>query len=251
MIQTDLFPVKVTRCDPSDLNSADCKLICSADDGADYVVKTITDHPMIPASEWFCYHLAGEVGINTPVCKKLMMPDGTQVFGSRWEGGVYNLSDPVAFQRIITNLEPVNELANRLSAIYAFDLFVHNDDRHPRNYLFRQSRQGLIVLAFDFSRAWFYHGWPPPDFPLQKNCNTRRCFSAISKFQVFDIHSAAQVLERIGAIPTVTIDVLVASIPETWLQTDRRQGILSWWSDQKRQDRIDRLLGGLTNGSYL
>ncbi len=251
MIQIDLFPIRVVSCEPSDLNTADCKNICLAEDGTDYAVKTIHDHPLIPASEWFCYHIASICGIATPVCKQLTMPDGTMVFGSRWEGGIYDLSDPTMFVKLIMGIQPTSTLAERLSAIYTLDLFLHNVDRHARNYLFRQSKNGFVALAFDFSRSWLYHGWPPPDVPMQRSTHTRTTYQTIRKFHPFNINAGISVLGKIRHIPTDTISSIINSMPPTWLSPPHRQDVLKWWDSTARHGRVDRLLEGLQDGSYI
>jgi hypothetical protein len=81
------FPRKVIRVDPPGLASADCPAICGCDDSCDYAIKDTHTHPLVPHSEWFCTRLADLVGIAGPECQILEMPDGTLVFGSRWEGG--------------------------------------------------------------------------------------------------------------------------------------------------------------------
>ena len=86
-----LFPIEIKWCLPANLGTADCGQICRGVDGCDYAIKdgkTGGSAPVTPHCEWFCTVLGERVGIAAPSCKVIRLPDGTLVFGSRWEGGV-------------------------------------------------------------------------------------------------------------------------------------------------------------------
>jgi hypothetical protein len=150
------FPRKVIRVDPPGLGTADCPAICGCDDSCDYAMKDDHSHPLVPHSEWFCTRLGGLIGIPAPECQVLEMPDGKLVFGSRWEGGV--LASGGAQAAWIVEVQngniPLSGLRIPLSRIYAFDLFIHNPDRHGGNFLVHEQHKGYALLAFDYSRAW-------------------------------------------------------------------------------------------------
>lgn len=116
-----MFPLKVVRCDPSNLGTADCDFIGRADDGMDYAIKTIVKNPATPAAEWICYKLAALCHIATPQFAQLTMRDQSLVFGAQWDGSAVN--DQKVKQDIIDGAVPAGLLSQRLSAILAFDIF--------------------------------------------------------------------------------------------------------------------------------
>jgi hypothetical protein len=147
-----LFPLETVWCAPPGLGTADCGLICRADDGLDYAIKDKSTDVAVPHSEWFCTHLAELVNIAAPPCKFVKVTDGTLAMGSRWEGGVIDRNTWT--MRLGVDIK-LPDLAPVLSRIYAFDHFIYNEDRHTGNLLVREQRNsGVVILAFDYSRAW-------------------------------------------------------------------------------------------------
>jgi hypothetical protein len=144
-------------------------------------------------------------------------------------------------------------IAPVLSRILAFDCFVYNDDRHLNNYLFRQSRNGWIVLAFDWSRAWMCHGFPPqypPFHAKQKTLIAHRYLR--NRFGNFvDNTSIDSVLDKIAAIDDNTVENIVRGHPEVWLTDSDKDIMLSWWRSNERLDRILAIKKGISDGSYL
>jgi hypothetical protein len=249
-----LFEISVVGLDPPSLatKSADCDFFGTASDGMSYAIKTINGkNPKAPASELFCYEIASKCGIAVPPYAVLRMKDKTQAFGSRWEGGVNQ--DTAVITQIISGALPSVLLPERLSAIYAFDYFVGNGDRHPNNYLFQKSlKDKYVVLAFDFSRAWTFHDWPLPNAlftPLQQ---TVVFYKIIQTHQPFEEKSAHAVLRALLAIPVSFIrDVVHNKMPASWLDKNKKNAIVKWWSSKELKARIDFLKKGISDGTLL
>jgi hypothetical protein len=154
--------------------TADCGQICRGVDGCDYAIKdgkTGGSTAITPHCEWFCTELGERVGIAGPQCKVIRHPDGTLVFGSRWEGGVVKASTTAGnwWDQVKAGVINLDDLKGPLSRIYAFDHFVHNVDRHGNNFLIRDQHGGHTVLAMDYSRAWITHGFPLPALPMNSS----------------------------------------------------------------------------------
>lgn len=249
MPKAGLFRVNIRSCDPANLGSADAALIGMGDDGFDYVIKTVEKTPNVPASEWFCHRLSDLCSIVVPQFSILSIHGMKPAFGSRYDSAFEKNSQVIL--DILSGQAKANILAERLSAIYAFDLFVHNDDRHFRNYMFTRAMNGYSVKAFDFSRAWLYHDWPLPNLPLQPNCNTVICFRDLIKHHQFDLKAAEVVLDRLSSVNVGLIQEIHNDMPIEWLSKPNRNKIIKWWSSKDRINRIEFVRGGLKDGTLV
>ncbi len=236
--------------------SADARLICRCDDSADYVIKD--DHSgdcnaTTPPSEWFCTKLAEHVGIASPVCKIVRMPGGEAAFGSRWEGGI--LAGGNWWDRVKDRTIPYDDVIGPLSRIYAFDLFVHNADRHLQNFLVRESHGGgHVLLAMDYSRSWLRWGFPlppPPMAPSESTRTARRYLSTDWGLPSVKEDEAEAVLERLRRTPEGLIQRILDEQPDNWLSVTARRDILGWWASTARTDRLNAISTGISDGSYL
>lgn len=146
--------------------SADALGEIEADDGHRYFVKDDANGTPVRASEWIGTHVAEAVGISAPAAAPIEMLDGRVVFGSRKVSGA---ADAVTTRSLLINpganaqFSPVG-LSPVLSAIYALDMFLFNDDRHFGNYITYDDSGVRRMYAFDFSRAMFWR-WPWGGFP--------------------------------------------------------------------------------------
>lgn len=227
-----LFPLRMIRVDPVNLGSADCHLIGRADTGHDYAIKvSLPENPHLPVSGWIGHHLAQACGIPVPDWEQVELPDGRLGFGSRWEGGT--LPDQMAMTEWLLGLEPVPpELPGLLSAVFAFDLFVHNDDRHLGNFLVRTGRNAArVVLAGDYSRALLYHPWPPPvGFPP---CNTLAERGRTSAAFGYDVARSEQVLNRLSQIDGARWSTILNAMPDVWGGAALRTLLTDWWDTER------------------
>lgn len=254
-----LFPVKVKFVDPADIG-ADSELCCTAADNCDYRIKDRVSgeaHETTPHSEWFCTRLAGIVGIACPAFNVLEMPDGTLVFGSRWEGGILTRKPGDVnghwYEKVKSGEIPLSSISDVLTNIYAFDHFVNNIDRCLENFLVREKRSGYAILAFDFSRAWIRFGMPLPKTPLG-DCNTvgaQRDLSRMWKANYIKPDAARKLLCKIAAIPAHEIENIINEHPNDWLTETQKKDILKWWGSSEMLERIKEISEGIADGSCL
>ena len=259
-IQDSLFPlpIKVIYSIPVNLGSADVDRICRGEDGRDYVPKDQRTGGCVettPHAEWFCSRLADAVGIPTPPCAVLEMFDGSFIFGSAWEGGVI---DPQQsghwWDRVKSNEISLEEIKPILSKIYAFDQFIHNPDRHRNNFIVRNQKNGFVILAHDYSRAWLCAGVPLPATPFQEWENTINHQRWLSKFwgQDYILHAYCEdMLRRIKKIMLSNVSAILEAHPNSWLTESERDYILGWWGSAKMFKRIEEISKGIKDGSYL
>jgi hypothetical protein len=240
---------RAVRIDPPNVKTADCPNIVGCDDSCDYAIKNAVANPLVPHAEWFCTHLAELVGIACPDCQIIQMPDGSLVFGSRWEGGILanhptTMIPPTWVQMVHGGAIPIAGLRPALSRIYAFDHFVHNIDRHSWNFLVRQNQNRWALLAFDYSRAWTYHGFPLPALPFnvadpnERTVRTQRALSLAFGGCYIDADDAVNTLETIQRVPKYRVKTIIKSHPKEWLPKPTRDAILSWWKSTEMTARI-------------
>jgi hypothetical protein len=228
--------------------SADCKQVCRCDDGSDYAIKEAAVLATMPHNEWFCAKLAERVGIGTPTCRVVDV-QGTECFGSRWEAG----EESDWWNRAFAGHIPFGDLAPSISRVFAFDLFVHNEDRHLNNYFVQKQRIGYAVLAMDFGRAWLFSGMPPPPLPMMPSANTigdlRKLIRLFGSFM--DFTETDDVCDRLASVTEAEVDAVIASHPPVWIGDAQKRQILNWWRSSDRQDRITRIKDGIKDGSLL
>lgn len=228
---------------------------CRCDDGLDYFVKDGKAVPTLPHAEWFCTRLAETLGLAGPPCAVLEMLDGTLAFGSRCEGGVLQPNEHW-WEKVARNEIPLADIRVPLSRIYAFDHFVHNDDRHLTNYLVRAQSQGHALLAFDYSKAWVVNQFPLPPLPFDINNGRERTVNAQRWLTGFfgpylDLNEAELFLEKIKTIPVAQVQRIIDEHPVSWLPLKVKAEILDWWGNGGMAARVDDIITGIKNGNYL
>lgn len=252
--QGNLFELEFNDYTPSGIGTAHLTGFAIASDAMEYAVKSTNgntsvpvQNPMqVPAAEWFCTNLAEKCGIATPVCKVLKcISDGEYVFGSRIEHAAWKSGLNAA--QWVGLLSNANEfLKKQLWAIYAFDQFIHNVDRHLNNYLYMvNSREQVIVKTFDFSLSSFVIGWPrSATLTLPVDSNTVVNWQ-IAKQMIGDTQElrnvALGVLDRIQRIDSGVISDILNTMPAIWLPPMHREYLLRWWDSEERTQRIDAI----------
>jgi hypothetical protein len=246
--QLSAFPIPLISVDPANLGTADAALFGTGDNGLDYCVKTVDKTPRVPGAELICYRLAETCAIAVPQFDVVELPSGALAFGSVWDGSA---ADRQASFQVLQGQTTGKEVARALSRIYAFDLFVHNVDRHPGNYLCVRGRvPGYAIKAYDFSRAFTAHGWPLPLLPMAASEQTVQTYRHLRPFHPFDLGEACEVLRKIGDMPANALKEVIESLPIGWLEAKFRKQIIKWWAVD-RASRVDRIIGGLKDGSFL
>lgn len=237
---------------PKSKNTADYSGEAEADDGHKYFLKGDKLGHYIRASEWIGTRLAETVGIAAPSCAVIQRMNGELAFGSRKIMGLVNDVETMNFLMAptLSNSEgrPVG-LSGILSAIYAYDLFIFNDDRHLGNYLSVDDNGTRRFYAFDFSRAVFWK-WPWDGVPPSGN-NTRVYGSILFRTHGFDTIFAHSVLDRLGALTGQDMQKILDGMPSSWLAPDRRGEFIGWWDGPGKIARVDDIKKGVKNGTYL
>lgn len=247
---TLLVPLRVISIDPIGLSTADARGVCRCDDGFDYVMKDGKSHPQTPHNEWFCTSLCSRLGIATPTFAPLEMPDGTLIFGSRWEGGIL---DESWWEIVGENRLKFDDIRIVLCRIYVIDHFLFNDDRHLKNYLFREQRGVYGLLAFDFSRAWTYHNFPPVALPFPDDSKTVMTYRFLAnKFGSYiDYSIVDEMLQRIESFSVDQVEDVLKTQPSGWISLEQSSNILEWWCSPHKLARLEGIRQGIRDGSYL
>lgn len=252
-----VFPTLARWCQPANLATADCGIICRGEDGCDYVIKDGVSGgstPLVPHCEWFCSELSEMVQIAAPVHKIIDMRNGTYAFGSRWAGGVVSPKNGHAwYDRVKTGDIPLKSVSAALSHIYAFDHFIFNEDRHEYNFIVHDQNEGFAVLANDYSRAWVNQGFPLPPIPMRP-CNTVLRQRELAKLWNVVYINISEVDETLGKIRKITrgqIERIFDSHPEEWLEKSVKDAILAWWGSAEFMARIDAISAGVKSATCL
>lgn len=238
--------MKITDLDPCDLGTADAACFGTGDNGLDYVIKTIDKTPLVPAAEFVCHSLADACGIPTPQFHVVEMHDGSHAFGSVWDRSA--ATEMSIIEQVLV-AQQARSVEQSVARIFTLDMFVHNVDRHGKNYLCVAGRtDGHALKAFDFSRAFFVHGWPLPVLPMQSSTRTIATIKVINRHRKFDLAAANATLRRIESLPFELFRSLIDSLPRAWLDNATRTKIKKWWA-QERANRISAIQDGLNNGT--
>lgn len=245
--QPALFPIEIIETYPANENSADLSIIGRGRNSKHYAVKTIHDgNGFIPASEFFCYELARLLSIPTPDFDYLSLDEGKSIaFGSVWEGGVRGIKSDNDVFAILKGEMSVEDIESFFGKVFAFDLFVNNEDRHFNNYIFRDSfNNSRVALAFDFSRAWKETN--PYGFDcLQAHTKTMRCNGMLQKFGQYNRNAALAMMEDIRQIPKSSIESILTGMHHSWMSEKDKELLLNWWGSNEFHERIDHLMGVL------
>ncbi|WP_051502583.1 HipA family kinase [Xenorhabdus cabanillasii] len=254
--QEPLFSLEIIELRPVLGNTAHLKNTAIASDGLEYAIKGISDgensfvknvpYPkQVPASEWFCSKLAEISGIPTPTCRVLFYPDNNEYFfGSQYD--LASLPTAIDQANIVQSLMSDDPLLRRqFWAIYAFDQFVYNVDRHVNNYLYSTNRDGhFICKAFDFSLSSLVMGWPNKynDMLIPNGMNTTNVWSAIKNLTSFDKSCkdyALKVLGYIDKIEVESVDNIFSQMPESWINPLQKEALISWWGGSGKKKRVN------------
>lgn len=225
MNQSPLFDLEIKRHQRARGNGRDIRIEGVAVDGMEYALKRAIEHPLLPATERFCYQLAQTCSLPVPYYATLKDLDGARVFGSRIEGNVSEL-DKLPPEEAI---HKILGCEGRMSACYAMDLFIANEDRHFGNFVFREmSSKVVTAMPIDYSRAWWVHGWPPQLDPVRHNATTHH-IGVMREIGKWASAEAALTLGRIGSIKRTDVENLLRDMPEEWLDNATRATTLAWW----------------------
>lgn len=233
-----LFELRVLHLVPPIGEGKTIRTNAIAEDGFDYAVKSAEKHPLLPVSEWLCYRLAGALALSLPASAVLVMPDGSRVFGSRIESGLARMEKLV---REGTAPEMfLAACADRLSVVYAIDLFVANIDRHFGNFLFGENSLGQrTVMPIDFGHALLVGGWPLPSI-LEKPNPTTTHLKILRHMDLFRAPAALMALGTLSQINAVTVERWFDQVPVQWIQTQQKNALIDWWNSDDFNARVSK-----------
>lgn len=251
--QDELFPLTTVIEMPDHGSTADVWGKVQAVDTQIYLVKTDERGAgPIRASEWVGTLLAEEMNMPCATPKVIRLSDGQLGFGSRWIGSVADAaitSQILTCTTVGTGTKPVPGLAALLSALFAFDMFINNVDRHDENYISVDHNGTRRFYAIDFGRSLF---WRPDmdEFPLPSQ-PTRVTFRRIAQRHGLDKSAALAMVDRLSGLGPRLISSILSSMPVEWLDRAKRETFLDWWQSEARQQRLERLRVGLIDGTLL
>lgn len=230
LMQPSFFPVLCNRNKPAPATAA--ADFIGIDDATTHrwLCKGQGRHPMVPATEWICSHLALACGLPVPpvaVIEMLSQP-GVPYFGSQWQGGALEfllvrgrISNPQVFERT-----------------HAIDLFVHNIDRHCGNYLYLELAGEIVARVIDFSHALMVMGWPLPALPMA-SCNTTQWLPELLGQNLEPYQRPEDVIACLAALPSDWMHQTLEPMPTQWLSVSQRQDLAQWWASSARTQRLD------------
>ncbi|MED5523449.1 MAG: HipA family kinase [Pseudomonadota bacterium] len=252
--QKQLFPLEILSWAPPIRGTAHLKRFAIASDGQEYAVKGITDgestrvtYPnQIPASEWLCTRLAELCGLPTPACRILLDAETDEYFfGSRIDQAAH--PDALKNDQMLALLREADiHFKRQLWAIYAFDMFIYNIDRHINNYLYSPIRSGRVTIqAFDFSLAAFVLGWPVQTGPsLPNDSNTVRNWIIIKRLLGECEHSrnsALDIVDKLELINSAIVRAIFSEMPNSWKHQSLIDALLKWWDGEGKLNQIAAL----------
>jgi len=251
--QPSIWPLRIIRLEPAPWGTADAGGFGHGEDGNGYVLKRIGTRPDLPASEFLCYVMAHAIGLPLPGFTLAQVLDTPEIcFASRWEAGVADELKSFQFWLGADKPEFWEENAAGLGRWFAFDHFVRNTDRHPKNFLLRIEGVNTAVLGIDFSRALIAEGWPKNRGPFAHDSNTMKLARAVctAHEKPYPSAEAVSTLSRLAAIPDEWIDRQLEQLAEPLLPDKLRRQIMRWWR-AGRQRRLQALRRHIANGRYL
>lgn len=239
MNQLSLLPILLVDEQPADRSkSKDLLAIGFDEQGRRYALKTVEpSNPLLPLTEWLCYHLCNLSGISTPDFSIVTRMDGTAAFGSRWEENAMEFSPATVTEAQLTNW--LSSAKNDVSGMFALDAFMPNGDRHLGNILFAHTGPRLRALAFDWSRTRIFEPWP-----WQPGCGSDAVWTWLRSIGIADPSVMAARMERIKGIRSDQVFAILQSAPESWRDKIDTGAAANWWNDhrEKRANEAIKLL---------
>jgi hypothetical protein len=224
MNQLPLLPIQLVDEQPADRTvSKDLLFIGFDEQDRRYALKTVEPNaPLLPLTEWLCYHLCRLAGIITPEFSVVLRLDGSPAFGSRWEENAREFSPAKVSEADL--LGWLQKTRADTSGMFVMDGFMPNPDRHLGNILFVQTGARLRALAFDWSRTAIFEPWP-----WTNDCNSAqnwRWFKAIGNTDAAAFHAR---LQRLQAVTDQQVLEILQAAPELWRNNVNIEFAAQWW----------------------
>jgi hypothetical protein len=127
-----------------------------------------------------------------------------------------------------------------MSACYALDLLLGNEDRPFGNFLFRQRADGaLACIVIDWSRAWWVRGWPPQNI-CGRACATTTHMGIMRAIGLWSAPDALLTLGTASAITPPSVSRWLDDMPSQWLSSAERVTLSAWWGSTAFHERISQ-----------
>lgn len=203
-----------------------------------YLCKDQAKMNWLPIAEWVAQHLARRCGLLIPDCYVVELEANPDVylFGSKWEGGAEQYAPDIVGK--VTNPE-------QFSAIHAFDLLIHNVDRHLNNYLYLQLACDTVVKAVDHSRCLWCSGWPMPAPPPDGGSKTMLCKPIWLADAPWNDAAAREIVQEWRQVDRSEVQAMFDSAPPSWVLPDLKDNFLTWWGSGEWDQRTDQVNGAL------
>jgi hypothetical protein len=197
-----------------------------------FLCKDQSKNDWLPLVEYLAQRLASRCGLLVPECFAVVLEAApeTTYFGSQWEGGAEDYSPGIV--RKVTNKD-------EFSRIFAFDLLIHNVDRHLNNYLYLQLAGDTVVKAMDHSRSWWFSGWPLPSPPPPVHTATVACWGHWTTEAPWNRAAADEVLAAWRSVTQDDVRDILEVAPASWVLNNRREQLLDWWGSADWTKRTD------------
>ncbi len=237
MTQTSFLSVVCNRTKPPPA-TADAEFIGIDDTSTErYLCKGQSKGAYLPATEWICARLGAACGLPIPPVSVIELSNqpGIYYFGSQWLGGAVDV------------LSAIDRVSNPdvFAKTLAVDLFAHNVDRHLGNYLYLDIAGDVVARIIDFSRAWYFSGWPLPPLPLPGHCNTIRCLPHWMLKYGGQYAKPTAVLQQIAELPDEWMRETLSTMPGAWLSKTEQIALRQWWVSKARLTRITSAMQNL------
>lgn len=208
-----------------------------------YLFKPWINGDHTPTIEYTCYTLARICGIATPGFAALSAQRHSLGFGSEIKTEISPITSKGSGK--MSAITRTYGAATYLSALWIFDLFIHNPDRHPQNILICDQAGNDVLYAIDFANSLFHSGWPIGDrLPYE---NTDHFYSAVFKTLTFNQREAMRVLQCLNAISTERLrQEVIGYVP--W-ETEELDNLASCW-DRFKHERITRIQHKFWNSQH-
>lgn len=229
-------------------------MIARASDGHRYFCKRDSLSTPVRMREALFSKLITELGIPTP--EFAILEDegsGETFFGSRWHQSTADESDKKRFLRTERRDDLNRHLPfpqRMLSQLYAFDLFIGNNDRSIDNLiLHREGSQSGRLCPIDFALANL-GSESGSIFPVEST-ETVQVGRQLRLVHGFCPSSALQMVDGIFAIPPDVFMGFFQDIPPDWIDLHERKALNEFWNGAGLEARIQLLRSGLKDGSLL
>lgn len=251
-MQLPLFPKRISTIYPHEVNGADIAFMCEVGEGGTYYCKDDRRLHPVRLTEWICTRLANDLGIATANCAIVQSENGDTYFGSRNHLSTaqdFELKNFLFRAQLDELGRPSEWLSLHLSRLYAFDLLVSNPDRDFTNFVLHRDAAGARVCAIDFASSDLVN-LTNNRFPVAAD-RTILVGKQLRRLHGFSMESAAEMIDRMAAVPRSTIERFVNETPADWASMALRKGVCDAWSSPNFGARLSALRSGLVNGSLL